>query len=620
MTKTSHSYIVDWINEFRVPLLWGMGLLMLYAVRDFFMVIFLTFVLTYSMRTVVVFLLTRCLGLSELPRLWEILTVIVCFLLFLASLYGVGSFVGPQLVRQGQHLVKKLSSTETSPTKIVDHILGRTVGEYLFRQQYGDRGSKPYQEAVDQFQDPSRAATEFEKLMNDVVEAFDASLKTDQVLSDILIFALSAKEEILFREWVYENKAQTILDTESDRYYEQWSTLYRADEFKIPGLTKFNALPEVERKDALLHYVTNTVLENGRLRGQLIREWRNEAVQEDANRLKENDRNEYERRLVEFYAEYHVENPVSDHFDLEAFTKLRSARMISREAFSLTLAKIESEKADITGTVSERAVAAFENSERIRLVRQWKRGELAARLQSAFEEQVVAFMAHTGKFIGELLPSLFGFPVQMGLVLILSFLISVDFPRISRGIQRIKESRASWVYDEFAPFLVSFGRLIGRAFQAQGMIAVVNTILTLISVQFLGIENAAFLCGVVFLCSFIPVLGVVLSSAPIAVMALVQEGGSLLMALSAIGAILIIHFIETSFLNPKILGDMLHLHPVLVLTVLAISEHFFGVWGLLLGIPVIVYIIRFIILDEGIPGFIEPIRSQTRTNDPNAVQ
>jgi predicted PurR-regulated permease PerM len=546
--------------------------------------------------------------------------VIVCFILFLASLYGIGSFVGPQLVKQGQHLVRKLSSTETSPARIVDHILGRTVGEYLLRQQYGDRGSPAYQEALAQFQDPSRAATDFAKLMSDVIEAFDESLKIDQVLSDILVFTLSAKEEIQFREWIFKNKADAILETDRTRYYDEWSFLYRADEFKIPGLTKFNDLSDGERKDGVLHYVTNVVLEDAKLRSNLIREWRNEAVHEDANKLKENNPQEYERRLGEFYSQYHEENPLSAPFDVDAFMKLRGARMVSKEAFGLALASVESSDVVTTGTVSERAVVQFENSERLRLIRQWKKGELAARLQAAFEEQVVAVMAHTGKFIGELLPGVLGFPVQMGLILILSFLISVDFPRISRGVQRIKQSRAHWIYDEFAPFLVSFGRLIGRAFQAQGMIAVVNTLLTLISIQFLGIENAAFLCGMVFLCSFIPVLGVVLSSVPIAIMALVQEGGGLILALSSIGAILLIHFIETSLLNPKILGDMLHLHPVLVLTILAISEHFFGVWGLLLGIPVIVYLIRFIILDEGIPGFIEPIRSTSLNHEPTATQ
>jgi predicted PurR-regulated permease PerM len=46
----------------------------------------------------------------------------------------------------------------------------------------------------------------------------------------------------------------------------------------------------------------------------------------------------------------------------------------------------------------------------------------------------------------------------------------------------------------------------------------------------------------------------------------------------------------------------------MVLAILTISEHFFGIWGLLLGCPIMVYIIRFVIFDDGIPGVIEPIR------------
>jgi predicted PurR-regulated permease PerM len=578
--------------------------------RDFFLVMFLTFLLTYSVRSLVVFVLIRCFGFKYMPRLWEIISVVICFLVLLASIYGIGSFLGPRLVLQGQTLIKKLSSNDSNPTRIVDHILTRTVGEYLFRQQYGERGSTLYQEGLNQFKDPDRAALAFEKVMNDVVEAFDATLVTDQVLSDILVFTLNTKDELLFREWVFKHKAETILEADKDRFYNDWGLLYRSDEFKIPGLTNFENLTEEQKVDGVLHYVTNITLEEAHIRNQLVREWRREVVQEDANRLKVRNPLEYERRLGDFYERYHKENPITAPFEPDVFIKLRAARVLSKEALVLGLNALS--MSDQGGaSVSEQAIIAFENSERSRLMREWKKGELAARLQVAFEDKVLDVMTHTGKFVGDILPHLIGLPVQLGLILILSFLISIDMPHILRGLEKIRESRARWIFDELAPFSISFGRLIGRAFQAQGMIAIVNSILTIASIEFLGIENGAFLGGIVFICSFIPVLGVVLSSAPIAIIALVQDGGGVLLALASIGMVLIIHFIETSFLNPKILGDMLHLHPVLVLAILAISEHFFGVWGLLLGIPIVVYIIRFIILDEGIPGLIEPIRSKS---------
>jgi len=223
----------------------------------------------------------------------------------------------------------------------------------------------------------------------------------------------------------------------------------------------------------------------------------------------------------------------------------------------------------------------------------------------------------------------------------LSFFITFDMPRLRRGIRRLETSRISDFYLEIAPGLISFGRLMGRAFQAQGVIALCNTILTLLVLKLpailgtgAGIQNEVFLCSIVFLCSFVPVLGVVFSSVPISIMAIIQPQGSLFLALYAIVGILVVHFIETSILNPKILGDMLHLHPVMVLVILAMGEYFFGVWGLLLGVPVAVYIIRYVILAEdmhmlgslqtgvtrltGIRGVLEPEEPEPKSAEPPA--
>jgi predicted PurR-regulated permease PerM len=49
--------------------------------------------------------------------------------------------------------------------------------------------------------------------------------------------------------------------------------------------------------------------------------------------------------------------------------------------------------------------------------------------------------------------------------------------------------------------------------------------------------------------------------------------------------ILGIHQIEANLLNPKIIGVAAKIHPVLVVLALIIGEHFFGLWGALLGVP-----------------------------------
>ena len=116
------------------------------------------------------------------------------------------------------------------------------------------------------------------------------------------------------------------------------------------------------------------------------------------------------------------------------------------------------------------------------------------------------------------------------LALLFSFLILIDLARIKRGISRLKTSKIGDFYEEAAPPIGRFGILLGRAIEAQAAIAVVNTVLTLIGMLLLKIPLVAMLSVVVFVCSFVPVLGVLISTTPIVLVALNAGGFSLSLA------------------------------------------------------------------------------------------
>jgi predicted PurR-regulated permease PerM len=81
---------------------------------------------------------------------------------------------------------------------------------------------------------------------------------------------------------------------------------------------------------------------------------------------------------------------------------------------------------------------------------------------------------------------------------------------------------------------------------------------------------------------------VFISSVPICLIVL-QESGFHMVAFAAL-AIWLIHLIEAYILNPRIFGRHLRINPVLVLIILTVSGKLFGVWGLVLGVPVCSYI------------------------------
>jgi predicted PurR-regulated permease PerM len=175
------------------------------------------------------------------------------------------------------------------------------------------------------------------------------------------------------------------------------------------------------------------------------------------------------------------------------------------------------------------------------------------------------------------------------LSILFSFLIVLDLPELTRGVKRLRESKVAFIYEVVGSSISEFARVLGSALEAQFYIAILNTILTAIGINVLGITGSvAFLSVVVFFCSFIPVAGVFLSSAPICLLAF-QKGGIGLM-LGAGLLIWIIHLIEAYILNPKIYGHALRVNPVLVLIILTLGGKLFGVWGLVLGLPVCTYV------------------------------
>ena len=174
------------------------------------------------------------------------------------------------------------------------------------------------------------------------------------------------------------------------------------------------------------------------------------------------------------------------------------------------------------------------------------------------------------------------------LAVLFSFLIVLDLPALTTSIRRLAHSKIGFIYDEVGHTIVEFGQVLGRALEAQLLIAIVNTIFTALGLWILGIEGkTAFLSAIVFFCSFIPVAGVFISSAPICLLAL-EQGGVSLMLLAAL-LIWVIHLIEAYILNPRIYGKHLRINPVIVLIILTIGGKLVGVWGLVLGLPICTY-------------------------------
>lgn len=137
----------------------------------------------------------------------------------------------------------------------------------------------------------------------------------------------------------------------------------------------------------------------------------------------------------------------------------------------------------------------------------------------------------------------------------------------------------------------SFDRLLHRmdrglsgVVRGQLMICAVNGVLSAIGFALFGLNYWPILALLAGVLSIIPIFGSILSTVPAVLIGLTQDPWTALWVLVWIFGI---HQVEANILNPKIIGAAARLHPVLVVFVLVVGEHFFGLWGALLAVPVL---------------------------------
>ncbi len=136
---------------------------------------------------------------------------------------------------------------------------------------------------------------------------------------------------------------------------------------------------------------------------------------------------------------------------------------------------------------------------------------------------------------------------------------------------------------------------LGRWAAAQLMLMIIIGVLSFIALKILGINYALSLAIIAGLLEVVPNLGPLLALVPATMVALVSHGvGS---AILVILAYLIIQQLENMFIVPHIMGEVVGLHPLIVLIAIALGQSVAGVAGALLAIPTL-YIIKLILASD----------------------
>ncbi len=174
----------------------------------------------------------------------------------------------------------------------------------------------------------------------------------------------------------------------------------------------------------------------------------------------------------------------------------------------------------------------------------------------------------------------------------------------------LKDGDRIWAW-----FLKAFGTAAPRVDRAgrvawvtlshyvQGTVAVaaVHGVVIGIVLAVMGVPLWAALAVLIFLASFIPIVGIFFAGAVAALVTLGAKGPVL--ALIFLGILLVEQQLENHVLQPLIVGRVLHFHPLAIIVALAVGGILAGIAGAVVAVPIVAILYRAIpeLFKDGTP-------------------
>lgn len=199
-------------------------------------------------------------------------------------------------------------------------------------------------------------------------------------------------------------------------------------------------------------------------------------------------------------------------------------------------------------------------------------------------------LSRSGQYVGQIASSTVRFLGNLLFLWIISIYISLEIPRMGEYVGRVAQmpgyrKDAERLMDEFADIWSAYLR-------GQIILGLVIGITVGLTLTILGVQNALVLGLLSGFLEFIPVLGPVIGAGAAMIVAFFQPDNylgltSIQFALLVLAAMFIIQQIENNVLVPRIVGNALDLHPLLVIIGVLMGSSIAGILGAILAAPVL---------------------------------
>ena len=169
---------------------------------------------------------------------------------------------------------------------------------------------------------------------------------------------------------------------------------------------------------------------------------------------------------------------------------------------------------------------------------------------------------------------------RLVLIIIFSFYFSVDKEKFTL---KVKKSIPNKYRDDLAFLANRIDVALQQFIRGRMLMAIFVGILTMIYLLILRVDFAIIIGLITCVADIIPYVGPLLGCVPAVLFALVDSPAK---AFWVIVLFLVVQWVENNILAPKLIGDSTGLNPLLILISIIIGGGIFGVWGMVISVPI----------------------------------
>jgi predicted PurR-regulated permease PerM len=171
--------------------------------------------------------------------------------------------------------------------------------------------------------------------------------------------------------------------------------------------------------------------------------------------------------------------------------------------------------------------------------------------------------------------------VEIVLLPVLAYYFALDSKKLKHeAVAAVPRRRRR----EVARMIHEFNRIMHSFVIGQAILCLLAGLVVWLLLLALGVRYALTLGILAGVTRAIPIIGPILGGIPIILLTLVTSGMPI--ALIVLTVFTIMHFVESKFVMPMLIGERMNLHPVVIIIVLLIGQEFGGLLGMFFAAPI----------------------------------